>query len=145
MEVLIVLHHVVNQPHTLSPHFAIFPTKLPDYCFKVLFLIAPSQYHEPPISSTISLPSANFLSFHLPHTRTHSPSKLCPTQANRITMGHPFLYLYTHPQLFFIYCTNVFISHISIPFCRHLWRPSCWVCVIFFARVVVIEHRAQGG
>jgi hypothetical protein len=44
-----------------------------------------------------------------------SPSKLCPTRAHHITLGQPFRYLYTSPQLFVIYCTNAFIF-------SHLWR-----------------------
>jgi hypothetical protein len=60
MGVPIVLHSVANQPHTPSPHFASFPTGLPDYLFKVLFFTAPPQYHKPSISSTISLPIYKF-------------------------------------------------------------------------------------
>jgi hypothetical protein len=125
MGVLIVLHSVVNQPHTHSPHFSSFPTGLPDYLFKVLFFTAPPQYHEPSISSTISLPIYKFpfispTSYRNPPMgpppSTSSPSKLCPTWANHITLGHPFLYLYTHPKLFFIYCTNAFVSSIYITF-----------------------------
>jgi hypothetical protein len=33
-----------------------------------------------------------------------------PYRANHITLGHLFLYLYTYPKLFFIYCTNAFVS-----------------------------------
>jgi hypothetical protein len=71
----------------------------------------------PPFHPQSVCPSANFPSFHLPHTETHpwgpppstsSLSKLCPTRANHLTLGHPFLYLYTYPKLFFIYCTNTF-------------------------------------
>jgi hypothetical protein len=57
MGVPIVFHHVANQPHTPSPHFASFPYGLPDHLFMVLFFLpAPPQDHEPSISSTISLP-----------------------------------------------------------------------------------------
>jgi hypothetical protein len=45
-----------------------------------------------------------------------SLSKLCPTRANHITLGHSFFYLYTSPQLFVIYCTNAFISNCHITF-----------------------------
>ena len=41
-----------------------------------------------------------------PPPSTSSPSKLHPAQANHITLGHPFLYLYTHPKLFFIHMVN---------------------------------------
>jgi hypothetical protein len=39
MGVPIVFHHVVNQPHTPSPHFASFPYGLPDHLFMVLFFL----------------------------------------------------------------------------------------------------------
>lgn len=45
-----------------------------------------------------------------------SPSKLCPTRAQHITLGHSFLYLYTSPQLIIIYCTNAFIFNRYITF-----------------------------
>jgi hypothetical protein len=89
------------------------------------FLTAPPQYHEPSISSTISLPicKSPFIS---PTSYRNSPmgpppfisfpSKLCPTWATHITLGHPFLYLYISPQLFVIYCTNAFISSRYITF-----------------------------
>jgi hypothetical protein len=89
------------------------------------FLTAPPQYHEPSISSTISLPICKFPFISLtsyrnppmgPPPSTSSPSKLCPTRANHITLGHPFLYLYTYPKLFFIYCTNAFVSSSYITF-----------------------------
>jgi hypothetical protein len=41
-----------------------------------------------------------------PPTSTISPSKMCPNWSNHITLGNPFLYLYTHPKLFFINCKN---------------------------------------
>jgi hypothetical protein len=89
------------------------------------FLTAPPQYHEPSISSTISLPICKFpfispTSYRNPPMgpppSTSSPSNLCPTRANHITLGHPFLYLYTYPNVFFIYCTNAFVSSIYITF-----------------------------
>jgi hypothetical protein len=125
MGVPIVLHHVMNQPHTPSPHFASSPNGLPDYLFAVLFLTATPQYHEPSISSTISFPICKFPFISLTSYRnppmgpppcTSSPSKLCPTRANHITLGHPFLYLYTSPKLFFIHCTNAFVSSSYITF-----------------------------
>jgi hypothetical protein len=57
-----------------------------------------------------------------------------PTQAHHITLGHPFLYLYTSPQLFVIYCTNAFIfSHyitfLSSPLATyfHFWPTATHV------------------
>jgi hypothetical protein len=125
MAVLIVFPHVTNQPHTHSPHFSSFPTGLLDYLCKVLFFTTPPQYHEPSISSTISLPICKFpfispTSYRNqpmgPPPSTNSPNKLFPTWANHVTLGHPFLYFYTHPKLFFIYCTNAFVFSIYISF-----------------------------
>jgi hypothetical protein len=124
MGVSIVLHHVTNQPHT-PPHFDSFPNGIPDYLFMVLFLTATPQYHKPSISSTISFPINKFpfispTSYRNPPMgpppSTSSPSELCPTWDNHITLGHPFLYLYTYPKLFFIYCTNAFVSSSYINF-----------------------------
>jgi hypothetical protein len=125
MGVPIVLHYVGNQPHTHSSHFSSFPIGLPDSLFKVLFFITPPQYHEPSISSTINFPICKFpfispTSYRNPPMgpppSTSSPSKLCPTRANHITLGHLFLYLYAHPILF-IYCTNAFcFQHLHCPF-----------------------------
>jgi hypothetical protein len=36
--------------------------------------------------------------------------------ATHLTLGHPFLCLYISPQLFIIYCTNIFISSCYITF-----------------------------
>jgi hypothetical protein len=118
----------MNQPHTPSPHFASFPTGLPNYLFKVLFFIAPPQYHEPSISFTISFPLCKFpfispTSYRNPPMgpppSTSSPRKLRPNWPNHITLGHPFLYLYTHPKLFFIYlvhCKNPLFPAFTSPF-----------------------------
>jgi hypothetical protein len=126
MGVPIVLHHVANQPHTPSPHFASFPNGLPDYLFMVLFLPAPPQYHEPSISSTITLPICKFpfISFTSyrnppmgPPPSTSSPSTLRPTWANHFTLGHPFLYLYTFPNniLYLLYKRLLFPA-VILPF-----------------------------
>jgi hypothetical protein len=126
MGVLIVLHHVVNQPHTPSPHFARFPIGLPDYLFMVLFFTAPPQYHEPSISSTITLPTCKipfipFTSYRNPPMgpppSISSPSTLRPTWANHFTLGHPFLYLYTFPNnILYLLLKRLFVSSSYIPF-----------------------------
>jgi hypothetical protein len=41
MGVPIVLHHVMNQPHTPSPHFASFPKWTPKLSLQGSILIAP--------------------------------------------------------------------------------------------------------
>jgi hypothetical protein len=127
MGVPIVLHHVTKRPHTHFPHFASFPNELPDYLFMVLFFTAPSQYHDPSISSTISLPICKFpfISFTSyrnlpmgPLPSTSFPSTLHPTRANHITLGHLFLYLYTFPKKkysLFIVQTPLF-PFITLPF-----------------------------
>ena len=79
---------------------------------RVYFSPAPLQYHEPFISPTSyrnspmgPQPFINFL------------SKICPAWATRITLGHPFLYLYISTQnySFFIVQMPLFTSH-YIPF-----------------------------
>jgi hypothetical protein len=108
MGVPIVFHHVVNQPHTSSPHFASFPYGLPDHLFMVLFFLpAPPQDHEPPISSTISFPICEPI-FISPTSYRNSPMgpppfisfprTFCPPWGTHFTLGHPFLYLYISPQ-----------------------------------------------
>jgi hypothetical protein len=109
MGVLIVLLHVMNQPHNPSPHFANFPTWTPRLSLhNFIFLTTPPQYHEPSISSIISFPICKFPFISLTSYKnlpmgqppsTSSPSKLCLTQANHITLGYAFLYLYTYPKI----------------------------------------------
>jgi hypothetical protein len=126
MGVPIVFHHVADQPHTSSPHFASFPYGLPDHRFMVLFFLpAPPQDHEPSISSTISLPICEPI-FISPTSYRNSPMgpppfisfprNFCPPWGTHFTLGHPFLYLYIFPKLFIIYCTNTFISSHSFSF-----------------------------
>jgi hypothetical protein len=109
MGVPIVFHHVTNQPHTPSPHFASFPTRTPRLpLYGSIFLPAPPQYQEPSISSTISLPLCE-PTFISPTSYRNSPMgpppfisfprKFCPPWATHITLGHPFLYLYISPQI----------------------------------------------
>jgi hypothetical protein len=120
MGVPVVFHHVADQPHTSSPHFASFPYGLPDHRFMVMFFLpAPPQDHEPTISSTISLPICEPI-FISPTSYRNSPMgpppfisfprNFCPPWGTHFTLGHPFLYLYIFPTLFIIYCTNAFIS-----------------------------------
>jgi hypothetical protein len=42
-----------------------------------------------------------------PPPSTISPHTLHPHRPSHLALGHPFLYLYTHPQLFFIYLVIV--------------------------------------
>jgi hypothetical protein len=72
------------------------------------FLPAPPQYHEPFISSTISLPICEPI-FISPTSYRNSPMgpppfisfprKFCPPKGTHFTLGHPFLYLYISPQI----------------------------------------------
>jgi hypothetical protein len=109
MGVPIVFHHVADQPHTSSPHFASFPYGLPDHRFMVLsFLPAPLQDHEPSISSTISLPICEPI-FISPTSYRNSPTgpppflsfpiNFCPPWGTHFTLGHPFLYLYIFSKI----------------------------------------------
>jgi hypothetical protein len=111
MGVLIVFHHVVDQPHTSSPHFSSFPYGLPDHHFMVLFFLpAPPQDHEPSISSTISLPICEPI-FISPTSYRNSPMgpppfisfprNFCPPWGTHFTLGHPFLYLYIFPKIIY--------------------------------------------
>jgi hypothetical protein len=109
MGVLIVFHHVADQPHTSSPHFSSFPYGLPAHHFMVMFcsLPAPPQDHEPTISSTISLPICEPI-FVSPTSYRNSPMgpppfisfprNFCPPWGTHFTLGHPFLYLYIFPK-----------------------------------------------
>jgi hypothetical protein len=53
-----------------------------------------------------------------PPPSTSSPHNLCPHRPSHLALGHPFLYLYTHPKLFFIHLVIVkaFVSNIYIAF-----------------------------
>jgi hypothetical protein len=109
MGVPVVFHHVADQPHTSSPHFASFPYGLPDHRFMVMFFLpAPPQDHEPTISSTISLPICEPI-FISPTSYRNSPMgpppfisfprNFCPPWGTHFTLGHPFLYLYIFPKI----------------------------------------------
>jgi hypothetical protein len=142
MGVPIVFHHVINQPHTPSRHFASFPTQNPRLSLlgSIVYLHLRSIMN-PPFHPQSVCPSVNLPSFHLPHTETHQwgpppfisfPSKLCPTWATHITLGHPFLYLYISPQLFIISCTNALIFSryitLSVVTFGNLLLASCNPC-----------------
>jgi hypothetical protein len=71
MGFLIILCISKNQQHTLYPHFASFPKWTPRLSHHSASLTAPSQYHSPSISSTISFPICELSSIHLPHTKTY--------------------------------------------------------------------------
>jgi hypothetical protein len=99
------------EPHTSSHHISIFPNGLLGHIISVL-LTTPQQDHYPSISCTISFPIYRLSSIHLPNTETHpwGPHpppvlfhNLHPNMPIHLSLGHPFLYLYTQPKLFFIY------------------------------------------
>jgi hypothetical protein len=121
----IILHYVANQPHTPSPHFAIFPTRLPDYLFKVLFLLHLCNIMNPPFHPPSVCHSTNFPSFHLPHIEYHpwGPHPPPVLQANCALPGPTILHWGTHfyictliPNYSLFYCTNAFVSNIYITF-----------------------------
>jgi len=115
MGVLRVLYTSENKPYTSSHHIVIFPNGLPGYLISVLF----------DCTSTISL-TLHFIHHHFSHLQialclftsdrnppmgpppfTSSLRNLCPHRPIHLALGHPFLYLYTHPKLFFIYLASV--------------------------------------
>jgi hypothetical protein len=72
MGVPIVFHHAVNQPYTLSLHFASFPTWTPELSlYGSIFYLHLCRIMSPPFHPHSVFPSANLPSFHLPHTETH--------------------------------------------------------------------------
>jgi hypothetical protein len=82
----------------------------PPFCPQISFplckfpSISPTSYRNPPMG---------------PPPSTNSPRTLCPNFPNRITLGHLFLYLYTHPKLFFIYlvkCKKPLFLAFTYPF-----------------------------
>jgi hypothetical protein len=105
-------------------------------------LPAPPQDHEPTISSTISFPICE-------------PIFISPTSYRNSPMGPPPFIIFPRnflPSLGHSFHTGAPVSvfctsspHLLIIFCT-----DCWVCVIFFARVVVSEclcraHRGVRG
>jgi hypothetical protein len=71
MGVPVFFHHVANQPHTSSSHFASFPYGLPDHHFMVMFFyLHLRRIMNPPFHPPSVCPSANLSPFHLPHTET---------------------------------------------------------------------------
>jgi hypothetical protein len=72
MGVPIFFHHVMNQPHTPSPHFARFPTRNPRLSlYGSIFYLHLRSIMNPRFHPQLVFPSANLPSFHLPHTKTH--------------------------------------------------------------------------
>jgi hypothetical protein len=87
----------------------------------------------PPFHPQSVCPSANFPSFHLPHTETHpwGPHPPPVLRANCALPGPTI----SHWGTRFCICTlipnySLFIVQtplfpaVTLPFCRHLWRPS---------------------
>jgi hypothetical protein len=92
MGVPIVFHHVANQPHTPSPHFASFPTRTPRLSLHgSIFYLHLRSIMNPPFHPQSVCPSANLPSFHLPHTETHQwgPHPSSVFQANYALHGPP--------------------------------------------------------
>jgi hypothetical protein len=135
MGVPIVFHHVANQPHTPSPHFASFPTRTPRLSLLgSIFYLHLRSIMNPPFHPQSVCPSANLPSFHLPHTETHQwgPHPSSVFQANYALHGPPISHWGTHfcictflPNYsLFIVQTPLFFSRYITLFCRHLWRPA---------------------
>jgi hypothetical protein len=57
-----------------------------------------------------------------PPPPTSSPRNLCPHRPSHLALGHPFLYLYTHPKLLFIH--SVIVKSLCFHhLLRFLWSP----------------------
>jgi hypothetical protein len=104
MGVPIVFHHVANQPHTPSPHFASFPTRTPRLSLlgSIFYLHLCSIMNHPFHPQSVC-PSANLTSFHLPHTKTHQ----CPPHPSTIFRANYALHgpLISHWGTRFYICT----------------------------------------
>jgi hypothetical protein len=131
MGVSIVLHHVVNQPHTPSPHFSSFPKWTPRLSLhNSFFLLHLCSIMNPPFHPQSVCPSTNFPSFHLPHTKTHPWGPHPPPFLQAICiLPEPTI---LHRGTRFCICTlipnySLFIVQtplfpaVTLPFCRHLW------------------------
>jgi hypothetical protein len=140
MGVPIVFHHVANQPHTPSLHFASIPTRTPrlSICGSIFYLQLRSIMN-PPFHPRPVFPSANLPSFHLPHTETHQwgPHPSSIFEAKYSLCGPPISHWGTHfsictflPKLFVIYCTNAFISS---PYIIFLSSPLA-TCFLHFGQ-----------
>jgi hypothetical protein len=111
MGVLIVFHHVVNQPHTPSPNSTSFPTRTPrSSLHSSSFLLHLRSIMNPTFHPQSVCPSANLPSSHLPHTETHqwAPHPSSVFRANYALHGPPISRWGTH------FCVCTFLHNYSL-------------------------------
>jgi hypothetical protein len=133
MGVPIVLHHVANQPHT-PPHFSSFPNELPDYLFTVLFLDCTFA-----VSCTLHFIHNQFahlqISLHFTYliqkpihgapTLHQFSEKIVPYPGQPYHIGAPVSIFVHLSQNYFLFIVQTpLFPVVTLPFCRHLWRPS---------------------
>jgi hypothetical protein len=130
MGVLIVLHHVLNHSHTLSPHFASLPNGLLGHFLMDSFDCTPatSFTHHQSAHPQISLHTFPYYRNHPmgPPPSTFFSHKLVPPigQAS-LRWGTRFYICLIIPTYFFIlFVIKPLFPACYIAFFRHLWRPS---------------------
>ena len=155
MGVSVVLHHVANQTHTSSPHFASFPYGLPNHRFMVMFFFT---------CNSAGSWTHHFIHHQFAHLRTYLHftyliQKLangaltlhqfswhfCLPWGIHFTLGHPFLYFVHFSPFIFREQTPVVTNHC---FCRHHRRPTLatrnpchpWLEYPFSVSLVDIVH-----
>jgi hypothetical protein len=133
MGVPIVFHHVVNQPHTLSLHFASFPTWTPGLSlYGSIFYLHLRRIMSPSFHPHSVCPSANLPSFHLPHIETHQWGPH-PSSVSQDNFSLPGAHI-SHWGTRFCICTflpkiihYLLYKHLyfqSLHFCRHHSRVA---------------------
>ena len=134
---MIVLHHVVNQPHTPSPHFSSLPNELLGYFLVVLFWLHSHNIIYHPFHPVLVCPSSDFPpSISL----LQKPAYGAPTPHlffNQLvpSSGQSILHWGTHFCICIIIPTKFLILFIIKPlfptfyiaFCHHLWQPSSFL------------------
>jgi hypothetical protein len=134
MGVPIVLHHVVNQPHIPSPHFASLPNGLPGHFLTDSFDCTPTASftihftHHQSAHPQISL---HTFSYYRNQPMGPQPST-CFFHQLAPSPSQVFLHWGTHfcicsiiPTIFLIlFVIKPLFPTFYIAFCRHLLRPS---------------------
>jgi hypothetical protein len=134
MGVPIVLHHVANQPHTPSPHFASLPNGLPGHFLMDYFDCTPTASFT--IHFTHHQSAHPQISLHtFPYYRNQPmgpPPSTCFFHQLAPSPGQAILHWGTHFCICIIIPTDFLILFVIKPlfpafyiaFCHHLWRPS---------------------
>jgi hypothetical protein len=115
MGVSIVLRISETEPHTPSHHFLAFPMDSQvissQFYFDCTSVVSLTLHFIHNQFSHLQIALHSFTSYRNPPMgpppSTSSPRNLCPHRPSHLALGHLFLYLYTHPKLFFIYLVIV--------------------------------------